>query len=715
MSDSSEVKLHFLDYWRVIRVRWGLVLLTFLLVMVSAGVTCWFLPREYFSKATIEVKPERNKVIDVFKEGSGAGSSSNFMATQFQVIQKKEILYPVIERLKLQEKWTGGGPQLPKLEAYNKLMRKLSLNTDRGTDLINVGVFDTDAQEAADIANTIAAIYVEKRKSGEGDSVTKALLQLDESINAKRRDVEDKRAKATKLRLDNNITDPDPENLSVQDVTYGTVQRLETAAQEARLEVGKLTTQLQQIDAAKPEELPVLLETIQMPNPTVTHIVAAKQEAAIELPRLMNAGLGENHPKVKSLREQVEVYTRQLADQIEAVRNALHGKLTIAQSNLQDIENKLDTARKKFTQDKNVAASYYEAKNDYILSKKLLEAAATNYSTEVMKTGIDPNPAIIHEKAEKANLPSRPNIPTYMVLAAVVGLIAGVGLAFFIEYLDTSVKTLDDVERYLGVPVLAIVPKDVGILFNQAVDPPDAEAYRILRTNIEFNRKNPDANSITIISGGAGEGKSTTLCNLAYTCARGGYSVLLIDADLRRPSLHKYLGMDNSVGLTNYLTSKMDYGEVVRPTSVENLSFIPSGILPSDAVGILNSQRMVDLIATVKTKYDLVFFDSPPILGVSDASILASSVDITVMCIQHRRFPRSMLQRVKQTVLNVGGNLLGVVLNNVDTKQDSGYQYYTSYYDYYTPKEEKKGPTRHPHPPGKVPVASQRPGQTAEY
>ncbi len=275
-----------------------------------------------------------------------------------------------------------------------------------------------------------------------------------------------------------------------------------------------------------------------------------------------------------------------------------------------------------------------------------------------------------------------------MALAVLVGLILGVGLAFFIEYLDTSVKTLDDVERFLGIPVLAVIPKNVPLLIKQEGDSPDAEAYRILRTNIEFNRKDPDANTITVISGGPGEGKSTTLNNLAFTCAQSGYRVLVVDTDLRRPAQHRFFDVDNSVGLTNYLTSTMSLEEIMIKTQVENLSFIPSGTLPSDAVGILNSQRMADLIQRVKRSYDLVFFDSPPVLGVSDGSVLASEVDITVMVVQHRRFPRSMLQRVKQTVLNVGGNLLGVVLNNVDTRHDQGYQYYTQYYDYYTHRQE---------------------------
>ena len=131
-------------------------------------------------------------------------------------------------------------------------------------------------------------------------------------------------------------------------------------------------------------------------------------------------------------------------------------------------------------------------------------------------------------------------------LGAAVGLIFGVAIAFFLEYLDTSVKSLEDVERYLQVPVLAVIPKDVGVLHKQSGMSPDAEAYRILRTNIEFNRRSADANAISIVSGGAGEGKSTTLVNLAYVCAQGGYTTLMIDADLRRPQLHTFFDVNHS-------------------------------------------------------------------------------------------------------------------------------------------------------------------------
>jgi capsular exopolysaccharide synthesis family protein len=179
------------------------------------------------------------------------------------------------------------------------------------------------------------------------------------------------------------------------------------------------------------------------------------------------------------------------------------------------------------------------------------------------------------------------------------------------------------------------------------------------------------------------------LANLAFICAQGGYSTLIIDGDLRRPVQHELFDLKNEIGLTNYLTTGMKIEDVIMPTEIENLSLIPSGTLPADPVAILNSQRMSDLLAELKLRYDLVLLDSPPVLGVSDASVIASEADHTIIVVQHRRFPRGMLLRVKQGVLAVGGKLLGVVLNNVDLRHDQNYYYYTGYYGYYQPRPDR--------------------------
>jgi capsular exopolysaccharide synthesis family protein len=427
-------------------------------------------------------------------------------------------------------------------------------------------------------------------------------------------------------------------------------------------------------------------------DPTVQKILPLLQDTVDNEAALRSSGLGPNHPQIKKLEALQQEYTTQLNTAIAGIKATMATSLELAKTTQAAFEQRLKEARDQFTTEKNAGSDYTDAKYRYLEAKRLLEAAQQRYTTEEVQEGIGINVANVWAKAEPALRADRPKVGFYMMLAAILGMGLGTALAFFLEYLDTSVKSLEDVERFLGVPVLAVIAKNVGILMHQKGDSPDAEAYRILRTNIEFNRKSPDANTLTLISGGPGEGKSTTLFNLAYTCAKGGYSVLVVDADLRRPSQHRLFGVENTVGLSNYLTSNMSFEEVVRTTGVENLSFIPSGQLPRDAVGILNSQRMTDLIRNTKVRYDLVMFDSPPILGVSDGAVLASEVDLSIMVIEHRRFPRSMLQRVKHAVLNVGGNLLGVVLNKVDAKHDSGYGYYGNYYDYYSTQNGEEQP-----------------------
>src|SRR4029077_19017255 len=279
-----------------------------------------------------------------------------------------------------------------------------------------------------------------------------------------------------------------------------------------------------------------------------------------------------------------------------------------------------------------------------------------------------------------------------IALGIIIGLVVGVGLAFFIEYLDTSVKTIDDVERSLQSPVLGVIPQNVGLVLEEGLDSPHAEAYRVLRTNILFSRKDEKLNTIAVVSAGAGEGKSTTVFNLASVFAQSRQRTLIVDSDLRRPTLHKMMRVTNSLGLTNYLLKQNSLEEVIQTTNLPTLDFMASGKLPSSSMGVLSSTQMRNLISELKQRYDFVFFDSPPIMGVSDASILASEVDLTLQVIQYRRYPQPMNIRAKQMIEKVGGNLLGIVLNNINMSQDESYYYYSGYYHEYYSKNDDADP-----------------------
>jgi polysaccharide biosynthesis transport protein len=688
MNDSNEVKLHFLDYWRVIKVRMGLILLTFFLVMVTAGVTTYFLPRQYLSRVRMEVKQDNSGPVSTFGSAMSRAFDPQFVATQFQILQTTEILYPVIDRLELIKEFSPPGQRLPPQQVYVRLRRAMKLQDVRGTGLIDIGIYDTDPQRAANIANTIAIVYQERRRFDLQKTVNRGLEQVQEEVVKQRQAVAAASGEAANIRTQGKIIDPDPDRENSQ--VGSSSNSLPFQEQEANVQatrVSNVKLQLDLIQKLKPEELPQAFRAMGIEDPIVSKTGQIIGELSVEEKRLLSSGVGENHPRVASLRGQVGVYKNQLEIALNGQLKGFANTYALEAKKLEDIRATVDASRKASIDEKTKLKEYIDAKNKYIRESRILESAEMNLKAERMKQ-IEMDPAKIWEKAEVSLGHAKPDVPMFMTLAAVIGIVVGVGLAFFIEYLDTSVKTLDDVERFLQIPVLAVIPKDISVLMKTQGDSPDAEAYRILRANIEFNKPHRDANTFTLISGGPGEGKSTTINNLAFTCAKGGYNVLVVDADLRRATQHKFFDVSNDFGLTDYLLGRAEVDEIIKTTKIDNLSFIPAGQLPGESVGILNSQRMTDLISKLKQQYDLVFFDSPPILGVSDGSVLASEVDVTIMVVQHRRFPRAMLQRVKQAVLGVGGRLIGVVLNNVDSKHDDGYSYYNSYNEYYGARRE---------------------------
>ncbi|MBU6181458.1 MAG: polysaccharide biosynthesis tyrosine autokinase [Verrucomicrobia bacterium] len=682
--NSGEAKLHFLDYWRVIKIRLPLILLVFLLVVITAWVVTYFLPKQYASSVTMQIK-QNDTYLRVFDDrGGGQGFDPRFITTQFEIIQRKEILYPVIESLGLEQKWKKLYGTAGKEQAFFRLRKMIDVREIRNTELIQIVVMSQDPQEAADIANRIAEEYRDRRVSEQQKLVSSSLFQLQEEVAKQSRKVDELRAEAQRIRVENQIQDLNPD--SVEDPMQAANEVLLSVEQQVsaeRLKVSSLRAKYEQISRLTDDQIMRSITTLDVQDPTIQQMLPQFQEVSSEEARVLNSGLGPNHPTVKSIRAKKAVMENQLAAQISSLRASMEANLLIAEESLKELEKRLKESQSEQQVSKTRASGYYEAKNNYIQAKRLLEAAELRLSTEAMQRTMPQDPATIWERAEPSNIPASPRILLNMILGVVVGIGFAVGLAFFIEYLDTSVKTMEEVETLLQVPVLSVIPKDISLLIRQPDDHPDAEAYRIMRTNIEFNRKSPSASTITLVSGGAGEGKSTTLNNLAYTFAKGGYTTLIVDADLRRPSQHTIFGVQNSMGLSDFLTKEVSLEDTVHATQVDNLYLMTSGEMPRDAVGVLNSQRMLDLIKEVKGRFDIAFFDSPPILGVSDASVLSSEMDLTIIVVQHRRFPKSMLQRVKQAVENVGGNILGVVLNNVDVRHDQYYEYYTSYYNYY--------------------------------
>jgi capsular exopolysaccharide synthesis family protein len=689
----NEAMLHAVDYWQVIKNRYGIILLSLLLVFMTAAVITYVMPKKYESEATIEVKPRAAGLSPLgsdLNELSGAARTTpQFFGTEFEKIKSRNSLEKVVQNLELVNRWS-----MDKETVLQILKGIVDTQNIRGTDLISIRVRHTNKVDARDIAEEVARSYRQYRSEMERRDSENALLELNKAVRNQEDRVEERRKVLATIVRTKGIIYKGTDSFYGQtgvDEDQGARTALE-AYNELEQEKRKLESQINSLLKYDSDQLMVYAAGLDLPDNIIRNLYPQYLEGKRQLDGFRINGLGAKHPTVMAAVDQIQNMKRQLDEGVVNLRATLTAQLDLSADRLKSVEAMKDESREEAIKRGLDAQDYVDAKRDFETDQELLQTMRLKQMGETISSKMPPESVLVHDTPVISESPVSPNVTLNLVLGAVVGLIFGVGIAFFLEYLDTSIKSLEDVEKYLQVPVLAVIPKDISLLHKQRGSSPDAEAYRILRTNIEFNRKNPEDNVITVVSGGAGEGKSTTLMNLSYICAQGGYTTLMIDADLRRPRLHTFFGINNSVGLTNFLTTDLMLEDVILQTPVDNLYFMPSGILPTDASGILNSRRMSELIQDVKQRFDLIFVDSPPILGVSDASVIASEVDLSIIVVQHRKLPRNMLLRVKQSIENVGGNILGVVLNNVDIRSDSQYQYYTSYYTYYAPSESQGPP-----------------------
>ncbi len=693
---SMEMQRHAMDSWQVIKNRFGPILLSTLLIFSIAAIITYIMPRKYRGRLEMKIERQAEKVKVNDRDGSDPTMyTDTALKTEFETITKAETLYPVIEKFDLVRRWN----QPDRRAALGKLMGNLDPQAMLKSDFVVIEYFDEDPKLASDIANAVAESYMTKRIEMVDRGKERALKVVETQIATLEQQAKTARIKMLQAQKDAGIIANVFSSGGQARTPGSTPQSTEASLENTReQELYKTNTnllawkaELDQLKSLKGDELIERFSALKIENQTITLLYPKLQEAKIQREGAINNGLGLKHPTIQRLDAEIAKNSELISIAAKQHLLGLQDKINGAEKNKKDLEEFNIREKNDIYKNQPAQTSYLAAQRDLEQIEAMQLQAREKYNNEEANLAIDKTAATIWQKAEPESSPSKPRVMLNLSLGGIIGLMFGLGLAFALEYMDTSVKSLDDVERFLGVPVLAVIPKDVGVLHRSSGFSPDAEAYRILRTNIEFNRRNANANCITVVSGGAGEGKSTTLTNLAFVCAQGGYNVLLIDGDLRRPRLHTLFDTSNQVGLTNYLTTDIQLEDVVLKTPVENLYFLPSGVLPADSAGILNSQRMSDLIADVKSRFDLVLIDSPPILGVSDASVLANEADMTIIVVQHRKLPRQMLMRVKQAVDNVGGTVLGVVLNNVDIRSDSQYSYYTSYYTYYSPTNQAGG------------------------
>jgi succinoglycan biosynthesis transport protein ExoP len=689
MSEEQQGSIHFSDYWRVVKNRWPIIITVFVLVVTTAYFYSKSLTKIYSNSAVIKVNQE-SKDIGVFQP-AGDGIAPMAFQTEFELIESQKVLHPVIEQLNLRQVWADRAGIPVEMMTMDNAYRRLKgahivVRPYKGTNLMEIVCNSADPKETVLFANTVAQVYKDYRENEIRQRKSEGLEVLKEELDDQKAKVQKAKAKVEELRKEvgDFVIGTSPQATS----TLNTINlsKKESQLSDAKTDIMARKVRLQKVENMTIEELETALKAIGYEDPLISSLRSQYLAAQSSMDAMVKQGFGAEHPQMKSLIAAARKYRIQLNELIDGIKTGLQVDLEVAETRVQSLEAEVAALKEK---QKGVRAEELapleEAQSDLQTEQSLYSILAARYKQLAVEQEIGIRPVEIVNRAVLSPNPApiKPNVMLNVSIAAAAGLVLGISLAFFIEYLDTSVKSLDDVERYLQTNVVGVVPEGVNTLNLEGPDSPNAEAYRILRAKIDLQARDGNATTVTVVSGGPGEGKTTTLFNLGYVCAYSGINTLIIDTDFRRHSLNQILGIENAGGLADFLLGYGPIHEYIRNTDIPNLQVITSGKLPPQCMGALSPAKIHEISETLKPHYDVILFDAPPILGISDAAVIVHEVDQTLLAIQHRRYPRNISWRAKKVIEEVQGSLAGVVLNKVHLRSDESYYYYTSYYGYY--------------------------------
>lgn len=682
------------DFFQILRLRKALIALLLALVVVATLVVTAFLPKWYLATTKIRVeKPEGE--MKLFQAQSLNGYDPFFLQDQFRIMQSEKILYPVIEHLDLGRKIAASlgvsGGTLPPSATYRYLVSKmLRIESQRSTSLIEINVYAQEAQLGADIANEIARVYSEDRISLATSEQREGFAKLRQELVAQEATVTAQRDRLEKLRKDLNISGVDL-NARYSDMEIETLRQMQNSLIALSVDAIGRKTRWERFKSIAPADRVSLVNSELIPDQNIQNLLQAYFAADQKLVQLKGR-LGEAHPDLISAVENREKIKEQLDAQLRGYESSLEIGYKEAEARVAELQRQLSQAKvDQILSARDRMRPFEEAAQKLDDETRLLTTLKLTLRQREIDFQVPKRTIEILNTAEPAVRASRPSWPLNLTLALLFGTVLAVTVAVLLEYFDTSFRNIADVESRLRVPVLGILPFQRNPSGATADDDPShVEPFRVLHTNLNLALPPSKPACFVVLSAGPGEGKSTTVHRLAKLMGSAGERVILIDGDLRRPVQHRLGQRPKAPGLTEFLLGTQPLDAVIQKSISPGLDFIPAGAAAGFTLGLVYANRLRDLIATLRGSYDKIIFDSPPIIGVSDASVLAGAVDGAVLLVQHRRNPAPMVLRAQQIVVGVKTPLLGVVLNQIPVSSGDDYSYYTHNYAYYSEGSRKK-------------------------
>ena len=673
-------EIHLVDYLRVLQKRAWLAAAVAAAVFFGGTLVTLHQPKIYKATTRIEITNESETVVPyqnvVPNEAETYWGLEYYLQTQYRIIGSRNIAERAV---KILQDAKQDGPDLKGGDPAGALMGMVTVDPIPDCHLVDVGVLNVDADRARDYANAIVQAYIEQSRDRRLKEVKDAVSWLSDQLKSYKQKKQEGDQKLLDFKKANDI-------VALEDRQTAATKKLrerldaynaaQTATAEKKSEYDKLK---QLVDAAADKRT---LAGV-LPSEVLSALVLQLEKLDEEKSELATR-YKDLDPKMQHVEQERQSTIARIDDEVKRQVDAKYAAWQLAKANEDALGKEVDAAKDEALDVEQKLVKFNTMLSDSETAEKFYASLDQRFNEADLTSLFQRDNIHVVDPAREPGGPILPRVPLDLALALGAGLLAGVGSAFFLEYLDRSVKGPEDVEHATGVPFLGVIPLAGNEL--ESFEHPRshvAEACRTVRTNILFAKPDAPTKTLLITSAAPSEGKSTTVVNLGIVFAAGGAKTLLVDTDLRRPRLHKIFGASNDRGLTNLIVGDGKIEDLVIATPAPGLFLLPSGPLPPNPAELLGSAAFQTVAKQLAAKYDRVLFDSPPVIAVTDPAVLSASVDAVVLIARAGGTARDLLAAARRRLADVHAPLIGVILNALDVEANRsayGYYYYSHYY-----------------------------------
>jgi len=692
----EETEFHLLDYWRIIlKHRWTIAAF-FTVIVVIVTVGSFLAEPVYRGTAQILIERESPKILSLPDVMALNTSDRDYYQTQYEMLKSRSLAERIVKRLDLihhpnftprKKKKSAEASEDTSLTSTwltNAFLARVVIEPVKNSRLVNVSFESKDPKLAAKAANTLAEEYILQNLELHSQLSQEASKWLWSEILEQRSKLEESEAALQKYKVDHGIIAIEEK----ETITPQKLAELNSEALAAQNQRAELETKVRQVESLSNEgkSLESIPEVLN--NPFIQDL-KNKQASLIQEHAELSSKYGPKHPQMIRLQSELGTVQDQINNEVDKIVNSIRIQYQVARAKEADLKSAFEDQKEEALDLSRKSVQYNILKREADTNRQMYEQMMKRLRETSISEEIDSTNIRIVDYAEEPRAPIRPKKRTNVLLAALIGLSLGIGLAFFFEYLDTSIKTPEEIEKNLNLPFLGTVPAikipgasrktiDELIVLDHPHSTP-AESFRLIRTGILLSTAERPPKSILVTSAAPFEGKTLNSVNLALTMAQSGSRTILIDSDMRKPRIHAIFNVENDHGLTDLLTSDMNPESIIQPTSDPNLFILPAGKTPPNPAELLSSEKMRKIIHTLSDRFERIILDSPPLIAVTDGVILSSLTEGTILVIQAGRTGKESVRRAAKVLQDVGARILGVILNNLEFK-DYRYGYYYPYY-----------------------------------